>query len=866
MRRSLIGAGVSALFLLFGAASAGAQAISVIVSPPSASLQPNGAKQFEAKAHGSTDAAVTWLVNGVRGGTPSTGVISEGGLYTAPADVAKPLAVTVEATAAAAPTATGEASVAVAAVTNRGQTYYVAAAGNDDNPGTASKPWRHIQHAVETAPSGSTILVHGGVYNELVTITRSGFGPGGFTSLEAVAGQTPVIDGAGLGIPNAQNGLITIDNASYIRIVGFEIRNYVSHDAAVPIGVYVEGAGSYIELLSNHIHNIATTLGASAADALGVAIYGTKATPISQLIIDGNELDDLTLGYSESLSLSGNVTEWQVTNNLIHDNNNIGINIEGFFGTAPVAYDFARNGLVAGNTVYNITSQHNPAYGDSRGADGIYVDGGAYVTVQRNVVHNADYGLELASEVHGRATTQALAHDNVIYHSYVAGITIGGASSSNGGTSDCVIANNTLFDNDTTQSGSGEFQIQLYASDNVFDNNILFANAQGLLVNDPAKASAAPAGLDHNLYDSSAGASGSQWIWRGKTYNSFAAYRAGAGLDAHSKFANPQFVDFGERKLQTRRDVARHRPRREPRVGGRRSHRRRRRSAHPRRDHRRGRLRALKAAAHEELGLRPGSDQRNRSPQLLRQASQPLAARVPILSLRRRARRGGPANCGGPSGSSLRLAPVAAVTVPLIAPCAGAVTAVWLGKEQRDATRPHRHRTGHRRGRPRLALAEQARPRPPAWRHLCSGRAWLVLFSARDLRPAERRAVARPLADQPLTAEARRRRGSPRRPTRFPLASARFLGIVRRLCRSRSVTLSPPANFRPARRRAVFWSSAWRSARRAAGVAVRSSRRRTPSAVAPTPKPADDPAGGRVHHKPPPITPPKTPFALDPLL
>jgi hypothetical protein len=546
MRRSFIGAGASALFLLSGAASTGAQAVSVTVTPPSASLQPNGAKQFTAKVNGSTNPAVTWLVNGVRGGAPSTGVISDSGLYTAPADVAKPLAVTVEATAAASPAATGDASVDVAAVTNTGQTFFVATTGNDDNSGAAASPWRHIQHAVETAPSGSTIMVKGGVYNELVTIKRSGFGPAGFTTLAAVAGQTAVIDGTGLGIPGGQYGLVTIDNASYIRVVGFEIRNYVSHSAADdPIGIYVEGAGSYIELLSNHIHNITTTVTTSAGDALGIAIYGTRASaPISQLTIDGNELDDLTLGFSESLSLSGNVTEWQVTNNLIHDNNNIGINIEGFFGTAPVAVDFARNGLVAGNTVYNITSRHNPAYGDSFGADGIYVDGGADVTVQQNLVHDADYGLELASEIHGRATTEVLAHDNVIHHSFVAGITIGGASEAhNGGTTDCVIANNTLYDNDTTQSGSGEFQIQANASLNVFENNILFANGQGLLVNSFVKSSTPAGVLDHNLYYSSDGASGSQWLWLGKTHTGFAAYRAATGLDAHSKFANPQFAD-----------------------------------------------------------------------------------------------------------------------------------------------------------------------------------------------------------------------------------------------------------------------------------------------------------------------------------
>jgi predicted small lipoprotein YifL len=40
------------------------------------------------------------------------------------------------------------------------------------------------------------------------------------------------------------------------------------------------------------------------------------------------------------------------------------------------------------------------------------------------------------------------------------------------------------------------------------------------------------------------------------------------------------------------------------------------------------------------------------------------------------------------------------------------------------------------------------------------------------------------------------------------------------------------------------------------------------SAVAPTPTPTptDNPLAPMMHHKEPPITPPKTPFALDPLL
>lgn len=525
-------------------------AVGVTVAPSSAALAADGTQQFSAKVTGSSDTAVTWLVNGVRGGAPSIGVISATGLYTAPIDAAAPLTVTVAAAAAAEPTVTGQASVKVSAGTNDAPVYYVATTGNDKNPGTSPSPWRTIQHAVETVPAGATIFVRSGTYKELVTITRSGSASAGFISLEAAAGDSPVIDGTGLGVPNGQNGLVTIMDASFIRVAGFEIQNYVSKSAAnVPIGIYVVGAGNHIEILRNHIRRITTTVTTSAGDALGIAVYGSEApAAISQLTIDGNQLDHLITGFSESLSLSGNVTSWQVTNNIIHDNDNIGINIEGFFETAPeTAYDQARNGLVAGNTVYNISSVKNPAYGDSYGADGIYVDGGTSVTIQDNLVYDADLGIELASEVPGRATTDVFAHDNVVYHGYVTGISIGGADPhQNGGTQSCVIANNTLFDNDTTQSGSGEFQIQYNASQNGFYNNILYANGQGLLVNGFAPGKTAPAALDHNLYYSSAGDSGSQWIWLSDTYTGFADYQKVTRLDAHGKFAIPLFADQAE--------------------------------------------------------------------------------------------------------------------------------------------------------------------------------------------------------------------------------------------------------------------------------------------------------------------------------
>jgi len=524
-------------------------AVSVLVSPPQANLRANGTKRFAANVFGTTNQNVRWLVNGVAGGAPSIGVISDAGLYTAPPDSLQTLSVTIEAEPQAAPGSPGSARVSVAAGLASGSSFYVSTTGSDANLGTKAQPWRTIQHAVETVPAGTSILVESGVYNELVTITRSGSASAGFLTLTAAPGALPIIDGTSLGVPNGQNGLVTISNASWVRIKGFEIRNYMSHSAAlVPIGVYVEGAGNHIEILSNHIHAISTTVTTSAGDALGLAVYGTSApASINWLTIDGNQLDHLITGFSESLSLSGNVENWQITGNLIHDNDNIGVNIEGFYQTAPdPRFDQARRGLVAGNTVYNITSSKNPAYNDTLGADGLYVNGGTLVTLQNNLVRRADYGIELASENEGKATTWVWAHDNIVYHSQLSGISLGGAAPANGGVTDCFVANNTFYENDMTQSGSGELQIQYNASNNTIANNIFRANGQRLLINAPINAfakSSIPASLYDDLYFGPDGAMGSQWIWGGVSYGAFAKFQSATREDERGKFADPQFVD-----------------------------------------------------------------------------------------------------------------------------------------------------------------------------------------------------------------------------------------------------------------------------------------------------------------------------------
>jgi 6-phosphogluconolactonase (cycloisomerase 2 family) len=88
-------------------------AVTVTVAPATASVVTGATQQFTATVANATNTAVTWQVNGVAGGNATTGTISSGGLYTAPASVPSPAAVTVTAVSQADSTKSGTASVTV---------------------------------------------------------------------------------------------------------------------------------------------------------------------------------------------------------------------------------------------------------------------------------------------------------------------------------------------------------------------------------------------------------------------------------------------------------------------------------------------------------------------------------------------------------------------------------------------------------------------------------------------------------------------------------------------------------------------------------------------------------------------------------
>jgi hypothetical protein len=431
-----------------------------------------------------------------------------------------------------------------------GNSYYVSTAGNDSNPGTVASPWKTIQKAANSLTPGDTVYVRGGTYKEFVVLNVSGSQSGGYVTFENYAGELPIIDGTGLTPTTAKQTLFSLSNAKYVRIKGFEMRNLKASSRSLdPAAIRVTNGGGYIELSNNNVHHIENS--AANGNAHGIHILGDSATPITNIVVNGNEVHHLITGWSESLTLSGNIDGFTVTNNNVHDNNNIGILLAGFYGACSgTCVDQTRNGVVANNTVYHIDSSKNPAYGSGiHAAGGIYADGGTNIVIERNHVYENDFGIELASENQGKATSLITVKNNLIHHNYGAGLLMGGTSSINGSAKDNIAVNNTLVENDSLNQGYGEIYLQYNTQNNKIQNNIIYTNAQKIVL---YKINTSGSGnmIDYNLYFSPGGLDGSTWNWQGKSYSTWSSYIQGSGNDKNSIFADPLFTDKSANDLR----------------------------------------------------------------------------------------------------------------------------------------------------------------------------------------------------------------------------------------------------------------------------------------------------------------------------
>ncbi len=403
----------------------------------------------------------------------------------------------------------------LAAATARAATFTVAPAGGD---------FTRIQDALDVAVAGDTVLVREAPtpYGEKLVFPRSGDATHGPITLTAAPGEHPILDGTGV----AGESMILIEDRSWITVSGLEIQNDL--DVTDGSGLRILGAGTHLDLRSNVIHDI------RGRNAMGITVYATEPTAITDLVIDGNVIHDCEPAPSESLTLNGNVDGFTVTDNVVRDVNNIGIDfIGGERDVQPDTTKVARNGVCRGNRVERARSIYGGGF-----AAGIYVDGGSDIVIERNVVTESDIGLEVGAEHAGIEARSVTVRDNVLYANDKAGLAFGGYASSVGRTRNCAFTNNTVAGNDTLATGFGELWVQ-YAEDNVVRSNLFVAPAGGRLLD--SDAGNVGNDLDYNLWWTPGGAV--SFVWNGAEYSNFAAFVAATGADAHSQFADPLFVD-----------------------------------------------------------------------------------------------------------------------------------------------------------------------------------------------------------------------------------------------------------------------------------------------------------------------------------
>jgi hypothetical protein len=249
--------------------------------------------------------------------------------------------------------------------------------------------------------------------------------------------------------------------------------------------------------------------------------------------------------------LNGNVDGWSVTHNVIHDDNNIGIDAIGFESTISGPARFtevnrARHGLIAHNRVSRIISEGNPAYYEDGSwcncADGIYVDGGTAIRVADNRVDASDIGIEAASEWKQGRTDHITIAGNTVTASRYTGLALGGYDQDRGEAFDITVTGNFLRGNNTLEDGSPEVLLQYYVHDTTITGNTIIATkpheAVLLLRDAPAGTAAQNAHLvlDHNRYGGRVQRGQEVYAWNGVPRQGLPAYRAASGQDRASTY------------------------------------------------------------------------------------------------------------------------------------------------------------------------------------------------------------------------------------------------------------------------------------------------------------------------------------------
>lgn len=432
------------------------------------------------------------------------------------------------------------AAVLITALGMAQNNYYISTAGSNGANGSISTPWETIQYGVGQLNAGDTLHIMGGTYLGKIDLSASG-AIGQEITIQNFDNEEVIIIGSTL---SDYEYLLKIENVDYINVLGLKFQEYQKLDA---IGIIVINSNN-ISILNNEFSDIdysETAVGEvpnSSQNSQPIIVFGKDPLePISNLKINGNVIHDCEVGYSECISVNGNIDGFEVINNLVYNNTNIPIVAIGHEGEcSDPAFDQARNGQIKDNIIHDNPSSY-------AAAGGIYIDGGKSIIVENNISYNNDYGIEVGCENNGYAPNNPSAsnitvRNNLIYNNKFSAIALGGYNyPTTGKVENATISNNTCFNNDTNNSYSGELFIS-YVENSSIENNIFYTNNDDkvLMVSTEPNPTLA---LNYNLYFSPSGSNDMVIEINNTEYNEFSTYQTATSQDSNSVFVNPLFVN-----------------------------------------------------------------------------------------------------------------------------------------------------------------------------------------------------------------------------------------------------------------------------------------------------------------------------------
>ncbi|OWY20678.1 T9SS C-terminal target domain-containing protein [Sphingobacteriales bacterium UPWRP_1] len=357
----------------------------------------------------------------------------------------------------------------IIALSANASNYYVKTTGNDGWNGTTyATAFKTIQKALNVAVAGDVIWVGGGIYKERLNWINSG-SVSGVIRLRNYSSAIVYIDGTPpTGTTPTQDAMIHISGKSHLEIMNIHIRNNYMNKAK---GIHIDGSGTNIKITNCKIYNIGWTsvsgsMPSDTSNANPLVVVGSSSASINNLVISGNQIYNCIVGYSESLTVTGNVENFVVEKNTVYNNTNIGIGIAGRYTwtDAPASVNYARNGTVRQNTVYNCVSPVATSAG-------IYIDGASNILVERNTSYQNDTGFSVGCETPGFTVSNITLRNNWAYKNRGPGM-YWGSNQSSSSVSNGMVSNNTFYANSTTETWGVEIVLQ-NSSNNAFIQNIM---------------------------------------------------------------------------------------------------------------------------------------------------------------------------------------------------------------------------------------------------------------------------------------------------------------------------------------------------------------------------------------------------------